>query len=72
LANTQKLSSTVTPRSAIAPSSRSSRGSSLGGTQVPRSICWTIRSASISARRVFHPCLLVPNVTFSRRPYART
>ena len=54
-----------TPSAAIASSSRSWRGSSRGGTHVPRSICCTIRSVSSSARVRFQPCLLVPKVTFS-------
>ncbi|HTT28128.1 MAG TPA: hypothetical protein VMG37_06940 [Solirubrobacteraceae bacterium] len=68
LANTRKLSSSCTPIAAIASSMRSSCGWSLGGTQVPRSICWTIHSVSSSALVRFHPCLLVPNVIFSYRP----
>lgn len=42
------------------------------GPKVPRSICCRIFFVSISALVRFHPYLLVPNVTFSRRPYART
>src|SRR6185437_3594680 len=65
LAKTRNVSSTRTPSAAIDCCRRSSRGSSRGGTHVPRSICWTIRSVSSSARVWFQPSLLVPNVTFS-------
>jgi hypothetical protein len=39
------------------------------GGQPAQLVDASIRSASISARRVFHPCLLVPKVALSRTPW---